>query len=184
MFILDTFLSQQPIKQFHLTVSGPKRESILKGPCDCFHMVGQHGDKHDELRPRSIWLVPQYCPSTAVILHPNIWVIARYAWELSAPPILGIPHWQHASNSSAAPPSTHPSLHSHFSHTLPPLLFETLSHSRVLLRHLPFPVSAVVARGGTVFRRGAGGERSCKSRVFGTSRIGVKCNEILYVCQK
>lgn len=155
MFILDTFLSQRPIKQFHLTVSGPKRESILKGPCDCFHMVGQHGDKHDELRPRSIWLVPQYCPSTAVILHPNIWVIARYAWELSAPPILGIPHWQHASNSSAAPPS----LHSHLSHTPPPTPpFETLSHSRVLLRHLPFPVSAVVAQRGerTVFRRGEG----------------------------
>lgn len=128
MFILDTFLSQRPIKQFHLTVSGPKRESILKGPCDCFHMVGQHGDKHDELRPRSIWLVPQYCPSTAVILHPNIWVIARYAWELSAPPILGIPHWQHASNSSAAPPSTHPSLHSHFSHTPPtPPVWNTIT---------------------------------------------------------
>lgn len=108
----------------------------LKGLCDCFHMVGQHGDKHDELRPTSIWLVPQHCPSTAVILHPNIWVIACYAWELSAPPILGIPHWQHASNSSAPLP------------LLPhaPLLFETLSHSRVLLRHLPFPVSVVVTQ--------------------------------------
>lgn len=78
----------------------------LKGLCDCFHMVGQHGDKHGELRPRSIWLVPQHCPSTAVILYPNIWVIARYAWELSAPPILGIPCWQHASNSSPPPPAS------------------------------------------------------------------------------
>lgn len=91
----------------------------LKGPCDCFHMVGQHADKHDELRPGSIWLVP-HCPSTAVILHPNIWVIARHAWELSTPPILGIPRWQHASNSSAPllpllPPT-------HFSHTPPSCL--------------------------------------------------------------
>lgn len=184
MFILDTFLSQRPIKQFHLTVSGPKRESILKGPCDCFHMVGQHGDKHDELRPRSIWLVPQYCPSTAVILHPNIWVIARYAWELSAPPILGIPHWQHASNSSAAPPSTHPSLHSHFSHTRPPRLKHY--HTAEFYSGTCHSPSLRWQHGGWgdgVPKRG-GGERSCKSRVFVTSRIGVKCNEILYVCQK
>lgn len=103
-------------------------------------MVGQHGDKHDELRPRSIWLVSQHCPSTAVILHPNIWVIARYAWELSALPILVIPHWQHASNSQAPPlpfPSASP---------IRPLLFETLSHSRLLLRHLQFPVSVVVTQ--------------------------------------
>lgn len=80
----------------------------LKGPCDCFHMVGQHGDRQDELKPRSIWRVPQHCPSTAVILHSNIWVIAHYAWELSVPPILGIAHWQHAGNSSAP--------HSCFSH--------------------------------------------------------------------
>lgn len=115
---------------------------VLKGLCDCFHMVGQHGDKHDELRPRSIWLVPQHCPSTAVILHPNIWVIARYAWELSALPILGIPHWQRASNSRVPPPTPPPLLLRPYA----PLLYETLSHSRVLLRHLPFPVSVVVTQ--------------------------------------
>lgn len=105
-------------------------------------MVGQHGDKHDELRPRSIWLVSQHCPSTAVILHPNIWVIARYAWELSALPILVIPHWQHASNSQAPPaPLPFPS-----ASPIRPLLFETLSHSRLLLRHLQFPVSVVVTQ--------------------------------------
>lgn len=155
---------------------------VLKGLCDCFHMVGQHGDKHDELRPGSIWLVPRHCPSTAVILHPNIWVIARYAWELSALPILGIPHWQHAPNSRApllllpCTPTSPPS-------TPTPLLFETLSHSRVLLRHLPFLVSVVATqREKTMFCKE--GEWSCKSWVFSTSRIGVKCNKILYVCQK
>lgn len=130
----------------------------LKGLRDCFHMVGQHGDKHDELRPGSIWLVPQRCPSTAVILHPNIWVIARYAWELSTPTILGIPRWQHASNSSA-PPLTLLLLQYH-----PPPPFETLSHSRVSLRHLPFPVSAAVTqRENDVLKRGSGAGRAGRS---------------------
>lgn len=117
---------------------------VLKGLCDCFHMVGQHGDKHDELRPGSIWLVPQHCPSTAVILHPNIWVIARYAWELSALQILGIPHWQHASNSRVPLP-------------LLPYTPSCLKHyhtAEFLLRHLPFPVSVVVTqREKTMFRK-------------------------------
>lgn len=90
---------------------------VLKGVCDCFHMLGQHGDEQDGLRPTSIWLVTRLCPSTAVILHPNIWVIAHYAWELSASRIFGISHWQRASNSRA------PALpHS-------PLQTETLSHN-------------------------------------------------------
>lgn len=134
---------------------------VLKGLCDCFHMVGQHGDKNDELRPRSIWLVPQHCPSTAVILHPNIWVIAHYARELSASPILGIPYWQAASNSLPPPAFS--------SSSTRPLLFETLSHSRVLLRHLPFPFPLVVSwREKTMFEwRGSGAVKAGYSALPG-----------------
>lgn len=142
-------------------------------------MVGQHVDKRDELRPGSIWLVP-HCPSTAVILHPNIWVIARHAWELSTPPILGIPRWQRASTSSAPPPSSssssaHPLL------PYAPLLFETLSHSRVSLRHSPLPVSVAAAqRDGMTFRILGGGWGGVVSWAFSTFRIGVKCNKICF----
>lgn len=45
---------------------------------------GAAGVQSNELKPGPIWLVLQLCPSTAVILHPNIWIIARYPWELSA----------------------------------------------------------------------------------------------------
>lgn len=145
---------------------------VLKGLCDCFHMVGQHGDKHDELRPRSIWLVPQHCPSTAVILHPNIWVIARYAWELSALPILGIPHWQHASNSRAPLPLLPyaPSCLKHY-------------HTAEFYSGTCHPLSLWWQHRGRERCSDRGGVE-LQSWVFSTSRIGVKCNKILYVCQK
>lgn len=145
----------------------------LKGPCDCFHMVGQHADKHDELKPGSIWLVP-HCPSTAVILHPNIWVIARHAWELSTPPILGIPRWQHASNSSAPPPPPPRRPPAHPLLPYAPLVFETLSHSGVSLRRSPFPVSVAATQGDEMTFRMEG----AVSWAFSTFRIGVKCNKI------
>ena len=47
-------------------------------------MVGQHGDGQEEPVPQPIWLMLRRWPRTAVILPPNIWVIARRAWELAA----------------------------------------------------------------------------------------------------
>lgn len=119
-----------------------------------------------------------HCPSTAVILHPNIWVIARYSWEISTLPILGIPRWQHASNSSAPPPLLllPPT---HFSQTPPPPVWNTITQQS-FAQALAIPCFCGCNTEGRNDVLGGG----AVSWVFSTFRIGVKCNKILFLIQK
>lgn len=120
-----------------------------------------------------------HCPSTAVILHPNIWVIARYSWEISTLPILGIPRWQHASNSSAPPPTPPPPSAHPLLPNAPPVWNTITQQSSAQALAIPCFCGCNTEGGNDVL--GGGG---AVSWVFSTFRIGVKCNKILFLIQK
>lgn len=115
-----------------------------------------------------------FYPSTAGILHLNIWVIAHHAWERATPS-----HTGRVPRKMDRPTHTHilyahTHMHTHTRSGAQATLSERSSTTRCVLVQLPASISEAVCVSTTVMAGVWERRRADERTIFRLSRIGVK----------